>query len=71
MHHFLTRIPWWILLDWLFFSATSEIGHVMGWNMLCIQMMHCSSQQTLSLGSMVQFGSELQVLGEQKAIELY
>lgn len=43
----------------------------MGWNMLCIQMMHCNSQQTLSLGSMVQFGSEVRVLGEQKAIESY
>lgn len=69
IQHFLTRIPWWILSDWLFFSATSEIEHVMGWNVLCIQMMHCSSQQTLSLGSMVQFGSEVWVLGEQKAIE--
>lgn len=43
----------------------------MGWNMLCIQMMHCSSQETLSLGNMVQFESEVWVLGEQKAIELY
>lgn len=43
----------------------------MGWNMACIQMMHCSSQQTLRLGSMVQFGSEIRVLGEQKANESY
>lgn len=57
--------------DRLFFSATSEIEHVMGWNMACIQMMHCSSQQTLRLESTVQFESEIQVLGEQKAVELY
>lgn len=57
--------------DRLFFSATSEIEHVTGWNMACIQMMHRSSQQTLRLGNMVQFGSEIWGLGEQKAIESY
>lgn len=43
----------------------------MGWSMACIQMMHCSSQQTLRLESTVQFGSEIRVLGEEKAIESY
>lgn len=52
--------------DRLFFSATSEIEHVTGQNMACIQMMHHSSQQTLRLGSMVQFGSEIRGLGEQE-----
>lgn len=59
------------MLYWLFFSTTSETDHIMGWNMASIQMMHCSSQQTWRVGSIVQFRDEVQVLGEQKAVEPY
>lgn len=30
IQHFLTRIPWWIVSDWLFFSATCELSMLRG-----------------------------------------